>query len=197
MIVYGIPFWGRDLFVFSRFRQRKIRLFFCVSFACLCDAKHEVQSIHQSYVNEGLYTLFFFSSLSIHLLHSSQEEREKGGKEEDTRMKEVMDLMSAYEQASCVGLPEIIVDNNVDDALRTVNSISEFFKRDKEFYSLAKEFTQVWSILTYLLSFFLCSSLFFLLFLFFFFIQFALSFSSSFSISTNFVAMGFWYVPNN
>lgn len=56
-------------------------------------------------------------------------------------------MMGAYEHASCVGLPEIVMNTNDEESLKTLKSISEYFKKEKEFHYLAKNFTDILSIL--------------------------------------------------
>lgn len=60
---------------------------------------------------------------------------------------EVLDMMGAYEHATCVGLPEIVMHTNTEDCMRALKTVSDYFKKEREFYSLAKEFTEVLSIL--------------------------------------------------
>jgi hypothetical protein len=62
-------------------------------------------------------------------------------------MKEVLDMVGAYEHASCVGLPEIVVHTDMETSLKTLKGISEVFRKEKEYHSLAREFIDVLSIL--------------------------------------------------
>ena len=62
-------------------------------------------------------------------------------------MKEVLEMVGAYEHASCVGLPEIVMHSNMESSLKTLRNISDYFRKEKEYNSLAREFTEVLSIL--------------------------------------------------
>lgn len=61
-------------------------------------------------------------------------------------MKEVLDILGAYEHASAVGLPEIVLHINKEQSRKTIKDISEHYKKEKDFNSYARVFTDILSI---------------------------------------------------